>query len=539
MNDVPNAPMADHDLRHGADAEKAPDAKPPGPCLMVIFGAGGDLTKRLLVPALYNLATTGLIPDKFALIGADIGQHTAEDWSGSLLAMLKSFISDPSAEDQLKAVDDKTWTKLAGRMSYVQGDFTKPEFYKSLGDHLAEVEKAQGTGGNRLFYLAVADRFFGTIVENLGKAGLSKEDDEGKGPWRRVVIEKPFGNGVNSARTLNQQVLSVLKERQVYRIDHFLGKETVQSIMAMRFANGIFEPIWNRDRIEHVQITVAETVGVEGRGKFYEHAGALRDMVPNHVFQLVAMVAMEPPVGFEAEALRNKKQDLYASIETLTPDDVVRGQYGPGSKHGKPVVGYREEPDVARDSAVETYVAMRLLIDNWRWAGVPFYIRTGKHLPARITEIAIQFKKVPLAPFQNTPLESLAPNWLVLRIQPDEGISLEFEVKRPGQTMQVAPVKMNFSYADWFTPEPNVGYETLLYDCMIGDQTLFQRADMVEETWRVVQPALDAWKAKAPDEFPNYASGSAGPDAADALLTRDDTTRRWRPIQLPKEAKRS
>jgi glucose-6-phosphate 1-dehydrogenase len=539
MNDLTGAAMADHDLRHGTEVEKAPDAKPPGPCVMVIFGAGGDLTKRLLVPALYNLATTGLIPENFALIGADIGQHSAKDWSDSLVAMLKSFISDPSAEDQLKAVDDKIWAKLADRMSYVQGDFTKPEFYKSLGDHLTEVEKAQGTGGNRLFYLAVADRFFGTIVENLGKADLAKQDNAAKAPWRRVVIEKPFGNGVNSARALNQQVLSVLHENQVYRIDHFLGKDTVQSIMAMRFANGIFEPIWNRDRIEHVQITVAETVGVEGRGKFYEHAGALRDMVPNHVFQLVAMVAMEPPVGFEAEALRNKKQDLYASIETVSESDVVRGQYGPGTKHGKPVVGYREEPDVAPDSAVETYVAMRLLIDNWRWAGVPFYLRTGKHLPARLTEIAIQFKKVPLTPFQNTPLESLAPNWLVLRIQPDEGMSFEFEVKRPGQTMRVAPVKMNFNYRDWFTPEPNVGYETLLYDCMIGDQTLFQRADMVEETWRVVQPALDAWKAKAPDDFPDYASGSAGPEAADALLAKDDKTRRWRPIELPKETKRS
>ena len=537
MSDLPKDTMADHDLRDGSRAEKAPDAAPPGPCAIVIFGAGGDLTKRLLVPALYNLANTGLIPEKFALIGADIGELSAKDWSDSLLAMLKSFTTDPSAEDQLKSVDEATWAKLTDRMSYLQGDFTKPEFYDKLGRHLDEIEKSQGTGGNRLFYLAVADRFFGTIVEALGKAGLAKEEE--KGSWRRVVIEKPFGHDIESARALNAQVLSVLKESQVYRIDHFLGKETVQSIMAMRFANGIFEPVWNRDRIEHVQITVAETVGVEGRGKFYEATGALRDMVPNHVFQLVAMTAMEPPIGFEAESIRNKKQDLYASIETLRPEDVVRGQYGPGEKRGKPAPGYRKEPNVAADSATETYVAMRLLIDNWRWAGVPFYIRTGKNLPARLTEIAIQFRKVPLAPFQNTPLASLAPNWLVLRIQPDEGISFEFEVKRPGQVMRVAPVKMDFRYADWFTPEPNVGYETLIYDCMIGDQTLFQRADMIEETWRVVQPALDAWKARAPADFPNYATGSPGPEEADALLARDDADRRWRPIALPKEAKRT
>ncbi|HET9146936.1 MAG TPA: glucose-6-phosphate dehydrogenase [Acetobacteraceae bacterium] len=534
MND-----LVDHDLRHGVEAEKSPDARPPGPCLIVIFGAGGDLTKRLLVPALYNLANTGLIPENFALVGADIGERSAKDWGNSLLAMLNSFTSDPSAEDQLKSVDDKTWAKLADRMSYVQGDFTRPEFYKTLEGHLAEIEKQHGTGGNRLFYLAVADRFFGTIVEHLGQSGLAREAEGEHQPWRRVVIEKPFGHDLESARALNRQVLSVLKETQIYRIDHFLGKETVQSIMAMRFANGIFEPIWNRDRIEHVQITVAETVGVEGRGKFYEQTGALRDMVPNHVFQLVAMVAMEPPVGFNPESIRNKKQDLYASIETISPDDVVRGQYGPGTRQGKPVAGYREEPNVAADSATETYVAMRLLIDNWRWAGVPFYIRTGKHLSARITEIAIQFKKVPLAPFQNTPLESLAPNWLVLRIQPDEGISFEFEVKRPGQVMRVAPVKMDFRYRDWFTPEPNVGYETLIYDCMIGDQTLFQRADMIEETWRVVQPALDAWKVSPPRDFPNYASGGSGPEAADALLSRDGQGRRWRPVALPGEAKGS
>jgi glucose-6-phosphate 1-dehydrogenase len=326
----------------------------------------------------------------------------------------------------------------------------------------------------------------------------------------------------------------VLREEQIYRIDHFLGKETVQSIMAFRFGNGLFEPIWNRDRIDHVQITVAETVGVERRGRFYETTGALRDMVPNHVFQLLAMVAMEPPAGFDAEAVRNRKADVFAALSTVKPEDAVRGQYGPGTALGNPVHGYREEPDVAPDSNTETYVAMRLAIDNWRWAGVPFYLRTGKHMAARLTEIAIRFKPAPYAPFDDTHVETLPPNWLVLHIQPNEGISLQFEVKRPGPVVDLAAVQMAFHYDDWFPREPNVGYETLIYDVMIGDQTLFNRADMIEQTWRVVQPVLDAWAAEPARHFPDYASGSDGPHAADALLRHDH--RAWRPLIVPNGA---
>ncbi len=502
-------------------------AQPPGPCAMVIFGAGGDLTHRLLFPALYNLATTRLIPEKFAIVGVDIADRTVEDWRNSLLDKLKGFVGNKASEDDIPNVDQGAWDRLTSNMSYVQGDLNDPALYNKLSQHLSDVAQKAGTGGNVLFYLAIADRFFAPVVENLGKAGLAREDGQN---WRRVVIEKPFGHSLQSAKDLNARVLRVLNESQVYRIDHFLGKETVQNIIAFRFANGLFEPIWNRDRIDHVQITVAETVGVEHRGRFYEHTGALRDMVPNHVFQLVAMVAMEPPVGLDENAIRTRKADVFASIKPLGKDDVVRGQYGAGTVLGQSAIAYREEPDVAPDSNVETYVAMRLHIDNWRWAGVPIFLRTGKHLARRTTEIAIRFKQAPYAPFEDTPVDDLRPNWLVLQIQPDEGISLQFEVKRPGPLVQLAPVRMTFRYSDWFPPEPNVGYETLIYDCMIGDPTLFQRADMVEATWRVVQSILDLWEISEPRHFPNYASGSEGPTSADALIAQDAPRRKWRPI---------
>ncbi len=502
-------------------------APPPGPCAMVIFGAGGDLTKRLLFPALYNLACTRLIPEKFAIVGVDIADRTVDDCRNSLKDMLKGFVGNKSSEDELDSIDQDAWKRLTARMSYVKGDLNDPGLYDQLGKQLEGVAGREGTGGNVLFYLAVADRFFATIVENLGRGGLAHED---KGAWRRVVVEKPFGHSLDSARDLNARLLKVLDENQIYRIDHFLGKETVQNIMAFRFANGLFEPIWNRDRIDHVQISAAEVVGVEHRGRFYESTGALRDMVPNHVFQLLAMVTMEPPVGFDENAIRTKKADVFAAIKSLDPEDVVRGQYAAGTVNGQPAVSYREEPDVAADSNVETYVAIKLKIDNWRWAGVPFFLRTGKHLTSRLTEIAIRFKQAPSAPFDDTPVDSLPPNWLVLHIQPDEGISLQFEVKRPGPTMQLAPVRMDFRYADWFPPEPNVGYETLIYDCMMGDPTLFQRADMVEATWRVVQPILDCWEVTNPRHFPNYASGSDGPTAAEALIRKDSSHRSWRPL---------
>ncbi len=506
------------------------EAYPPGPCAMVIFGAGGDLTKRLLFPALYNLSRTKLIPDKFAIVGVDIADRSVDNWRDSMKEMLQSFVGNKASEDRVDSIDQDAWNRLTAHMSYMKGDLNDPKMYDALGEHLEAVAERVGTGGNVLFYLAVADRFFATIIENLGRAGLAHEDGRS---WRRAVIEKPFGHSLASAKDLNTRVLKVLDEHQVFRIDHFLGKETVQNIMAFRFANGLFEPIWNRDRIDHVQITAAEVVGVEHRGRFYEHTGALRDMVPNHVFQLMAMMTMEPPVGFDENAIRTKKADVFAAIKPLQPDDVVRGQYAAGMANGEHVVSYREEPDVSPDSNVETYVALRVMIDNWRWAGVPFYLRTGKHLTKRITEIAIRFKQAPYAPFEDTPVDTLRPNWLVLRIQPGEGISLQFEVKRPGPTVQLSPVRMDFRYSDWFPPEPNVGYETLIYDCMMGDATLFQRADMVEATWRVVQPILDNWEVTTPKHFPNYASGSDGPTSADALIRRDGHHRSWRPLDLP------
>ena len=502
------------------------EAKPPGPCAMVIFGAGGDLTKRLLVPALYNLATTGLLPEHFELIGVDMADLDAGKWTDSLHKMLESFVGQTASESRIDKIDEGTWKRVTGHVTYIRGDLNDVGLYDRLKQH---IEQKSDTGGNCLFYLAIADRFFGLVVTHLGKAGLFEEhwDEDGKQPehWRRVVIEKPFGHDQASAKALNAAILRCAEEHQIYRIDHFLGKETVQNIMALRFANGMFEPIWNRDRIDHVQITVAETVGVETRGRFYEKTGALRDMVPNHVFQLLAMVAMEPPAGFDAHAVRSRKTDVFSAMHTVAPEDAVRGQYGPGPNG---VVGYRQEHDVAPDSATETYVAMQLAIDNWRWAGVPFYLRTGKHMSRRMTEIAIRFKPAPYAPFEDTNVAALPPNWLLLQIQPDEGIALQFEVKRPGPVVDLAAVRMAFKYADWFPKEPNIGYETLIYDVMTGDQTLFNRADMVEETWRVVGKVLENWGQKSPGTFPNYASGSDGPAEADALLARSG--RAWRPI---------
>jgi glucose-6-phosphate 1-dehydrogenase len=504
---------------------------PADPCAMVVFGAGGDLTARLLTPALYNLSRTKILPENFAFIGVDHGEGTADSLRNHLYGMLESFVGSLAAEFAVDKIDEAAWKRLAERISYVQGDFTKPELYEKIRVELAEAEKTNGTQGNVIFYLAVADRFFGSVVEQLSKAKLTDqtEDEDGKPRfWRRVVIEKPFGHNLESARELNASILRTLHEDQIFRIDHFLGKDTVQSIMAFRFANGLFEPIWNRDRIDHVQITVAETVGVERRGRFYEATGALRDMVPNHILTLLAMVAMEPPTGFDAAAIRSKKAEVLAAMPAIEPAQAVRGQYGAGTVLDKTVRAYRQEPNVAPESEVETYVAMRLEIDNWRWAGVPFYVRTGKHMPVRNTEIAIRFKQAPYAAFQSTPVDTLRPNWLVLRIAPDEGISLQFEVKRPGPVVELAAVKMDFHYDDWFSKEPNVGYETLLYDVMIGDPTLFMRADMVEQTWRIVQPVLNAWAKKGVADLPIYPAGSSGPSEADTLLSCDG--RHWRPV---------
>jgi glucose-6-phosphate 1-dehydrogenase len=505
-------------------------AKPPGPCAMVIFGAGGDLTKRLLIPALYNLSHTGLIPENFVIIGVDIADLTAERWGQSLHDMLQSFVGNAASESRIDAIDPAAWNRLAGGLSYLRGDLTDPGLYQKLRSHLDDVARTRNTQGNVLFYLAVADRFFAPVIRELGRAGLNHDEAHAGDAehWRRVVIEKPFGHDLASARGLNTEVRRVLMEDQIYRIDHFLGKETVQNIMAFRFANGFFEPIWNRDRIDHVQITVAETLGVERRGRFYEQTGALRDMVPNHVFQILAMVAMEPPSGFDAPAIRSRKADLFQAIHPVRPEDAIRGQYGPGMIRGESVPGYRQEPDVDPHSNIETFVALRLGIDNWRWAGVPFYLRTGKRMSSRYTEVAIRFKSAPYAPFEDTNVAQLPPNWLVLKIQPEEAISMQFEVKRPGPVVDLAAVQMNFRYNEWFPKEPNVGYETLIYDVMIGDQTLFNRADMVEATWEVVQPLLDYWATNPAPHFPNYPAGHDGPESAFHLLNREG--RAWRPV---------
>ncbi len=523
------------DARSGVAAKQPRHkAKPASPCAMVLFGATGDLAKRLVVPALYNLAVSEILPEHFALIGVARGEDDVESWRRALHDALRAFAASKSGTFNADHIDETVWTRLAARMSFVQGDLTTPELYADLKGALDEAEKAHGTKGNVLFYLAVADPLFGPVVDQLGEAGLTDQVAAKSGAvtqWRRVVIEKPFGHSLDSARALNADILKTLAEDQIFRIDHFLGKDTVQSIMAFRFANGLFEPIWNRDRIDHVQITASETVGVEQRGDFYEHTGALRDMTPNHLLSLLTLVAMEPPTGFDAAAVLTRKADVLAAVPPARPENAVRGQYGAGKIGDAKVKGYRSEPNVDRASKIETFAALKLEIDNWRWAGVPFYLRTGKHLAARVTEIAIRFKQAPYSAFQNTPVEALRPNWLVIRIAPDEGISLQFEVKRRGPVVDLAPVKMEFKYNDWFETAPNVGYETLLYDVMIGDQGLFMRADMVEHGWRIVQPVLDAWAKGTPD-FPNYASGSDGPKTADELIAKDGD-RAWRRLKGP------
>ncbi|MBL6751229.1 MAG: glucose-6-phosphate dehydrogenase [Nevskia sp.] len=504
---------------------------PAGPCALVIFGAGGDLTHRLLVPALYNLHRSGLLPEHFAIVGID--HHTRSDaaWRASLRRALRKASRTRDAEGQPGRFDEKLWHWLAQRMHRIRGDFDDDGLYARLRVRLQHTEQVHKSAGNVLFYLATAPAFFGMVAEKLGTAGLLHAPAAGRSgrrPWRRVCIEKPFGHDLESARALNARLRQVMGEDQIYRIDHFLGKETVQNILAFRFANGLIEPVWNRDRIDHVQITVAETVGVEQRGAFYDRTGCLRDMVPNHLFQLVAMIAMEPPSSFDAEAIRAKKAEALAAVRPARPGQAVRAQYGSGRVLGERVHSYRREPQVARRSSTETYTALRLDIDSWRWAGVPFYLRTGKHLCRRGSEIAIRFKPAPLAPFRSTAVAGFGPDWLVFSIQPGESISLQFDVKRPGPRMELAPVHMEFQYKDWFPVLPNVGYETLIYDCMIGDATLFQRADMIEEGWRIVQPLLDAWARAGARGLASYASGSAGPAQAEALLAAE--RHQWRPL---------
>ena len=493
----------------------------PQSCALVIFGVTGDLAHRLVIPSLYNLAEVKLLPEQFCIVGVARRGMSNDALRGSLMKGLHEFATRP--------VDDKIANRLLECVTYAEADPSDPASFDRLKKRLEQLEAARNTGGNRLFYLATPPGAFASIARQLGRVGLVKEDH---GAWRRLVIEKPFGTDLASARALNAELLSIFDERQIYRSDHYLGKETVQNILVLRFANGMFEPIWNRHHIDHVQIIVDEKLGVGHRGRFYDSTGALRDMVPNHLFQLLSLIAMEPPARFDAHNVRSGKDEVLSAIQIQSEEEAlknsVRGQYTAGKIGETEIPDYRKNPDVRPDSTTETYVAMKLKIDNWRWAGVPFYLRTGKALAMKRTEVAIKFREAPFAMFRCTPVERLAENYLVIGIEPTEGITLQFNSKVPGPTIRISGVQMNFRYRDYFKVEPATGYETLIYDCMIGDNILFQRADGIEAGWRAVQPFLDAWKKACAKGLEFYPAGSKGPPGACELLKRDG--RRWRKL---------
>jgi glucose-6-phosphate 1-dehydrogenase len=502
----------DNPLRAGIRLERTAD-----PCLLVIFGATGDLTRRKLMPALFRLSHQRQIPAEFTVVGAARQTHSDDEFRSSMREAVLEF------GDQ-EEFDNAAWQNFADALFYLGGDFSSTEMYETLKARLAEIEKARGTQGNRVYYLATAPAFFGPIAKKLGDAGLAQSESG----WTRIIVEKPFGHDLESARALNDELSSIFKENQIYRIDHYLGKETVQNLLVFRFANSIFEPVWNRQYIDHIQVTNAETVGVEGRGGYYDKAGVVRDMIQNHVFQLISLIAMEPPVTLHANSIRDEKTKAMQAVRPIQPDEVetfaARGQYGPGYVLGETVVGYREEPGVDTNSSTETLAALKLYLDNWRWAGVPFYIRSGKRMQKRVTEIAIQFKQVPHRLFTeaDSPLE---PNVLAIRIQPNEGITLKFGAKLPGQAMRIRWVNMDFRYGSSFGVKAPEAYERLLLDCMLGDSTLYARRDMVERGWEIVTPILEAWKNPAPD-FPNYEAGSWGSKSVFELIEKDG--REWR-----------
>lgn len=487
---------------------------------MVIFGATGDLTKRKLFPALYNLAREKFLPSNFAIVGVGRQEMTTDEFRTEMHKNLKEFAgANPDGE----LLD---W--FCSRTSYTGGDFDDDKkLFKDLKEMLAAVCTEHEIPENFFYYMAIPPELFANVAKKIVKNGLGKEED---GHWRRFIFEKPFGHDLQSAKKLNADLLALLKERQIYRIDHYLGKETVQNILVFRFGNSIFEPIWNRNFIDNVQITVAETLGVEQRGGYYDKAGALRDMIPNHLFQLVTLTAMEPPVSFEADAVRDEQAKILAAIQPFSPEDAlhraIRGQYDEGSIEGKKMRRYRDEEKVARDSNTETFAALELCVDNWRWADVPFYLRTGKRMRTKHSSIIVQFKKAPFMLFRDTTVDRLRTNRIEIHIQPDEGITLHFGAKIPGPVVKVGAVDMDFNYVEHFGEQLSTGYERLLYDCMIGDATLFQRADMVEASWEIVDPILDVWSAIPPRDFPNYEAGSWGPDEADEMLERDG--RAWK-----------
>ncbi|WP_435009260.1 glucose-6-phosphate dehydrogenase [Tundrisphaera lichenicola] len=492
------------------------------PCLLVIFGASGDLTKRLLMPALFNLACDGLLPDRFAIVGIAMDEMTTEQFRGRMSEDIRKF-------NTRKTFDESAWCKFVEMLHYTPGKFDDPRAYERLSAVVTGLDTELGVGGNVIFYMATPPSIFGMISDHLDKAGF-KEKPRG---WTRIIVEKPFGHDLESAIELNKQLLAHWREDQIYRIDHYLGKETVQNLLAFRFSNGMFEPLWSNRHIDHIQFSVEETVGVEGRGKYYDTSGVLRDMIQNHMFQMLAYLCMEPPSSFKPDAIRNEKSKLLDAVRVMTPEEVemytVRGQYGPGKKpDGSPAVGYRQEPDVDPESRTETFAAAELYIDNWRWNGVPIYLRSGKALWKRGTEIVVQFKKAPEVIFRGTPVDHLASNTLIFHIQPDQGIEIRFQAKTPGPMMHLQPVNMRFNYGDTFEASRGTGYEVLLFNCMIGDATLFSRTDLVETAWRVAQPILDAWAASPMGESSSYPAGSWGPKAAFDLMDRSG--RHWMEI---------
>lgn len=502
-------------------------AKKPDNTIIIIFGAGGDLTWRKISPAFYNLFLDNWLPDNFAVIGLDIKDMINDEFRSKLLDGINQFSRSGAAKP-----DD--WSKFSAMISYQKADFTDQATYDNLAKSIEEIEKKWNGKSNKIFYMAIPPKFIESIAEHLGKSKIACDKE-----YARIVVEKPFGHDLESARDLNKIICSLFDEHQVYRIDHYLGKETVQNMLAFRFANALFEPIWNRNYIDHVQITVAEQVGVEHRGGYYDNAGALRDMIQNHLLQLLCLVAMEPPVSFNADEVRNKKVDVLRAIRKYKPEDVhsfaVRGQYAKGWIEGQSVISYHEEPGVNPKSVTETFAALKFFIDNWRWQDVPFYLRTGKRLAERISVITIQFRPVPHRAFPTESVENWQPNRLILNIQPDKGIRLRFQAKKPGLKMILNPVEMTFDYDDAYTSDPPEAYETLLLDVMLGDATLFMRGDQVEAAWGVIMPILDSWQNSSSPEFPNYSSGTWGPEDAEALIARDGNNWLMLPIQNGKK----